>query len=485
MSNVVRTDIDALNAVITVSLTKEDYLSKVNQDIKRYTQKMQRPGFRPGKTPTSLVKRMYGDSFVIEAVQEMMSNKLAEYLDQTKPEIFGQPILSENQEGINFDPKNPKDISFTFDIGLIPQFEVQGLDGVAYDRYLVNVGEAKIDSEVENLLKRNGEESEVDTNIQEGDMITLHVKEQGGSLEKEDLLLSMNWLTDEMKDVFLTQKKGDNLTVNIFQLEKETTPQYVRKYFLGLEDSDEREINENFDVKIKFVKRQTPATLDQAFFDKNFGEGVITSVAEMRDMIRRSLGNNFNGQADALLLRDVQDGLIAANQFDLPNAFMKRWLRTQNEKNTVETVEAGYEAFAQNLRWTLVRSKIAKSSNVMIDDEDLKEFYRNRIRGYLSGQAGGGMEEMIESLVERVMGDEKQVSELYEEVMTEKTFEAMKSRVAIVDKPIGEEEFNSIMAAAQYEAAKARGEIKEDGENAVEEIEAEQVDVEEIEAEEV
>ncbi len=481
MSNAVRTDIDALNAVITVTLAKEEYLTKVNQDIKRYTQRMQRPGFRPGKTPTSLVKRMYGDSFVIEAVQEMMSKKLSEYLEEAKPDIFGQPVLSEKQDDINFDPKQPKDLTFKFDIGLVPEFEVQGLDGVSYERYLVNVGEDKIDSEVENMLKREGVETEVDTNIQEGDMITLHVKEQGGSLEKEDLLLSMNWLTDEMKDVFLTQKKGDNLTVNIFQLEKETTPQYVRKYFLGLEDTDEREINENFDVKIKFVKRQVPATLNQELFDKNFGPGVVNNETEMRDFIRRAMSQNFNGQADALMLRDIQDGLVAANNFELPDAFLKRWLRTQNEKNTAETVEAGYEAFAQNLRWTLVRSKIARSSNVTIDDEDLKEFYRNRIRGYLQGQLGAGTEDLVESLTERAMEDEKQRSELYEEVMTEKTFQAMLTRVNVVDKPIGEEEFNSIMAAAQYEAAKARGEIKEDGENVV----SEDLAVEEVEAEEV
>ena len=311
-------------------------------------------------------------------------------------------------------------------------------------------------------------------------MVTLHVKEQGGTLEKEDLLVSMNWIADEMKEVFRTQRRGDTLTINIFQLENNTTPQYVRKYFLGLEDSDDREINENFDATIKFVKRQAPVAIDQAFFDKNFGAGNVTSEAQMRDEMRLGLSMNFNGQADALLLRDIQDGLIAANNFDLPNNFLKRWLVTQSEKNTVESVDTGFDAFTQNLRWTLVRSKIARSSNVQISDEDLKEFYRNRIRGYLGGMAGN--DELIESIVTRAMEDEKQMSELYEEVMTEKTFEAMKSRVAIVDKPIDEEAFNSVMAAAQYEAAKARGEVKEDGEALTL---GEEMPVEEVEAEEV
>ena len=482
MSNVTRTDIDALNAVLAVTLTKEEYLGKVNKDIKRYTQKAQRPGFRPGKTPTSLIKRLYGDSFVIEAIQEMMSQRLGEYLNENKPDIFGQPIMSEKQSEIGFDPKNPQDITFSFDIGLIPPFEVEGLDGVAYERYLVNVSDEKVDAEIENMRKRTGEELEVDTNIQDGDMITLHIKEQGGTLEKEDLLLSMNWITEEMKDVFYTQKRGDSLTINIFQLEKETTPQYVRKYFLGIEETDDREINENFDATIKFVKRITPVEINQAFFDNNFGEGVVTSEAQMREIIRGNLRTSFDGQADGLLLRDVQDGLIAANNIALPEGFLKRWLRTQNENNTAEAVDKGFVNFTQNLRWTLIRSKIAKTSEISITDDDLKDFYRMRIRGYLGGMAGN--DDLIENLVERVMKDEKQMSDLYEEVLTEKTFQAMKSRVKIVDKPIGEEEFNSIMAAAQYEAAKARGEIDDITGNDTLDA-AEDAVIEEVEAEEV
>ena len=482
MSNVTRTDIDALNAVLAVTLTKEEYLGKVNKDIKRYTQKAQRPGFRPGKTPISLVKKLYGDSFVIEAIQEMMSQRLGEYLNENKPDIFGQPIMSEKQSEIGFDPKNPRDITFSFDIGLIPPFEVEGLDGVAYERYLVNVSDEKVDAEIENMRKRTGEELEVDTNIQDGDMITLHIKEQGGTLEKEDLLLSMNWITEEMKDVFYTQKRGDSLTINIFQLEKETTPQYVRKYFLGIDETDDREINENFDATIKFVKRIIPIEINQAFFDNNFGEGVVTSEAQMREIIRDNLRTSFDGQADGLLLRDVQDGLIAANNIALPEGFLKRWLRTQNENNTAEAVDKGFVNFTQNLRWTLIRSKIAKTSEISITDDDLKDFYRMRIRGYLGGMAGN--DDLIENLVERVMKDEKQMSDLYEEVLTEKTFQAMKSRVKIVDKPIGEEEFNSIMAAAQYEAAKARGEIDDITGNDTLDA-AEDAVIEEVEAEEV
>jgi trigger factor len=473
MPNVVRTDIDALNAVLTVHIAKEDYLPKVKKDMKVFTQRSPMKGFRPGKTPPKLVESMYGTEFVMDAVNKTLQDTLNDYLQTEKPEIFGQPIGSVEQPDFKFDPKKPSDFSMHFDLGLLPKFDVKGLDGVDFDRYVVQVDPTKIDAELENRRKQGGETKEVEDTIEGNDMIYLYAKEHGGSFVKEELTLSMNWLNDEMQDVFKTQKVGDHLTVNIFQLEKETTPQYVRKYFLGIEDTDNREIKENFDIKITKVTRLVPASFDEEFFQKNFG---VATEAEARAQLNTTLGGNYASQSDALLIRDFQLRLSEANVFALPDGFLKRWLLTQNEKNTAELVESGYEGFAQNMRWTLIRSKIAKDAGIQVGDEDLKEYYRNKVRGYLGGMAID--DAFVESLVERVFDDEKQFSELYEDVMIEKTFDAMKSRATLVDKSVTSDEFDSIMASARAEAALARGDMKEElpeGESEIEEFVAEEV----------
>jgi trigger factor len=457
MPNVVRTDIDALNAVLTITIFKEDYLPKVKKDMKTFTQRSPMKGFRPGKTPPKLVQTMYGTEFVMDAVNKTLQETIANYLETEKPETFGQPITSLVQPESKFNPKDPQDFSMNLDLGLLPQIEIKGLDGVDFERYSVQVDPAKIDAELDTRLKQAGETKEVTDTIQANDMIYLYAKEHGGSLVKEDLTLSMNWLNEEMQDVFKTQKVGDHLTLNIFQLEKETTPQYVRKYFLGIDDADTREIQENFDMKITKVTRLVPAEFNEEFFQKNFG---VSTEAEAREQLNASLGGNYVGQADALLIRDFQLRLSEANTFDLPDAFLKRWLVTQNDKNTPEIIEAGYESFAQNMRWTLLRSKIAKDANIQVSDEDLKEFYRARIIGYLGGMAID--DAFIDSLTEKAFADEKQYSELYEDVMTQKTFEAMKMRANIVNKSVSSDEFDSIMAAARAEAAIARGEMREE-----------------------
>jgi trigger factor len=475
MSNVVRTDIDALNSILTVTLTKEDYLTKVKSDIKKFAQQAPVKGFRPGKTPPTVVKKMYGQAFLRDAVNERLQDTLNKYLEAERPKIFGAPISSLEQPKITFDISNPQDISFNFDIAFIPEFTLEGVDNMAYERYNVQVDEDKISDELENARRRSGEEIEVTDSIQESDMITLHIKEQGGSLEKEDLMLSMNWITDEMKEVFLTQKKGSQLTINLFQLEKETTPQYVRKYFLGLEDNDEREVNENFDVTVKLVKRQIPAEMNEAFFQNTFGE-TVTDELSARMFLRQNMSQDYARQADILLFLDFQTKLLEANPLPLPESFLKRWLKTQDEKSRETDIEEGFDAIARNLRWTLIRNKIASEANFEITEDDLRAQYLQKISMYLGGGQNFG-EDFYKSIADRALEDEKQRSSLYEEVMNEKVLQALKVRVMLIDKSISVEEFREVFENTRLSIAKANGEIQE-SESIPENSEAEEVTAE-------
>jgi trigger factor len=459
MPNVVRTDIDALNAVLTVELPKEEYSSKVQQDIKKYSQRAQMKGFRPGKTPQALVKKMYGSSFLMETVNEMVRKELGDYLQKENIPMIGEPIPSVEQPEFKLDLKNPEDLAFKFDIGLLPTVEtLNALDNTTYERNAVIIDEADITKELDNALKRQkSEEIEVTDSIQEEDIINLSIKEVGGTLEK-DLMISANWLTDDMKSVFMTQKTGDNLQINIFQLEKDTTADYVRKYFLGLEENDDRKVNETFDMTIVSVKRRKPVEMDEAFFKAQFGEDV-TNEEQARAELRKMLSRNNDVQSDALVIRDIQEGLMKNNKFALPEGFLKRWLKYTNDKNSEEVIEKNLEPFMEQMRWTIIRSKVLNDAGIQIGKEDMKANYAKRVQGYFG--AMGGNEEIVNMLVDRAMEDEKQYNEIYEDTMMEKFFEAVKARTNIIDKPVTMEELNSKIAAIRYEMAKQKGEIQE------------------------
>lgn len=451
MANVTTSRIDDLNAVITVELAKTEYLPKVQKEINRYAQRAQTKGFRPGKTPTTLVKKMHGDSFMLETVNEVVSEKLQAYIQENKLNIFGYPIASESQDKL-LDPRNPQDISINFDIAFMPSFEIAGLD-TAFEFLDVTIDPTQIDTEIETARKKKGVENQITADIQEGDMLTLKIKEVGGSLEKEELMLSTNWLNEDMKSVFLTQKKGDHLQVNIFQLERETSQEYVRKYFLGLEEGDNREVNELFDATIIKVTRIEPAELNEAFFQENFG---VATHEEARKTVEEMYKKSYTQHAESLLLRDIQERILTETTIPLPDSFLKRWLKAENKDLTTEQVEEGYEAFTFNLKWSLIRSKVFADANISITQGDMRDYYAERIKGYLQGMPVD--DNFVNSLMENIMKDEKKANELYEDVAMERFFQALKDKVSLDMKATSVAEFNVIIQEAQARAKREREE---------------------------
>jgi trigger factor len=458
MSNVSRKDIDALNAVLTVSIPKETYLGKVKKEIQKYSLKTTMKGFRPGKTPPQLVRKIYGREFLSDVVNDTIQNELNNYIQAEKLELLGQPLLSIEQTNFQLDLNNPQDVTFKFDIGLAPQFDVKGLDGASYVRYDIKIEDQTINDELKSISKRLGKEEEVENNIQEGDLLTLDIKEIGGTLEKE-VMLSFDWMTDDMKSVFMTQSKGSDLQINIFQLEKDTTFEYVRKYFLGLDENDDRSVNENFNATIKAIKRRVDAELTEEVLSKSFGTEIKT-IDEAREAIRKGVAANLEAQADSILLRDIQDRLLLENNVALPNSFLVRWLKAQNDIKDDALLTREYPYFADNLRWNLIRSKIVKNNDIEVKEEDLREHYANKIRGYFGGMPID--EGLVQDLVNRVYDNKKQWDELYEEVLLERIFSTIKTQITVVEKPISNVEFQEVVKQAQVDAIKKREPVQEE-----------------------
>jgi trigger factor len=248
------------------------------------------------------------------------------------------------------------------------------------------------------------------------------------------------------------------LQINIFQLERETSEKFVRKHFLGLDENDDRVVNEIFDAKIIKVTRRVPAEMNEEFFKKSFG-GNVTNEEEAFANIRERLSNNYKAQAEALLLRDFQDKFMADNPITLPEEFLKRWLKNQSDGNTDEVIEKGIKRFIENMRWTILRSKLLSNEGETVSNEDIKEVYRKRISSYLGGMQLG--DDVMENIFNRISNDEKTMNELYEDAATEKVFKILKSKVTLIEKPISQAEFDSTISNIRFETAKTRGEIVE------------------------
>lgn len=466
MPNVVREDLDNLNTLLTVVVDRSVYEPKLNEELKKYRQKASIKGFRKGKTPMSFIKKSFGQSVFADIINQQLQGDLNEYLNESKLDYLGQPLPATDQEEITLDVKTLQEqYVFKFELGLTPDFELQGADeSTTLEMYDVTIPEEAVQEELDLARRRHGERQEVeDAQIEENDIVKMHVKELDGDALKEggwesDMSILVNRIADEaVKEEILTKKKGDTLRLNVFTIEPNETEAYAKRYLLNMteEDIEQVAVGEFFEGTITEVLRIIPAELNAEFFKKQFGEDTVSNEEEARAKIQEDIKTYYNRQTDGLLFRDIQENLMEVNapNMPLPEAFLKRWLVASDERNTEDIVEKDFENFSKSLRWSIIRNKLQEKFQIQLEEADLRQGFADRIRQYMGGFSDASY---IESVVDRMMQDQKQVENLADEIFSDRLFESLKATITVKEKPVSVEEFMEIVEAARAEAEAAR-----------------------------
>ena len=118
--NITKEQIDELNAVVKVAITKEDYQDRVDGILKDYRKSANIPGFRKGHVPMGLIKKQYGKAVLVDEVNKLLQDNLNKYLTEEKLDVLGNP-LPKQQDNFDWDKE---ELSFEFELGLAPSFEV-------------------------------------------------------------------------------------------------------------------------------------------------------------------------------------------------------------------------------------------------------------------------------------------------------------------------------------------------------------------------
>lgn len=454
MPKVVKEDIDNLNTVVTVTVEKSEYEDKFKSELNKYRKQMQMKGFRKGKTPISVVRKMYGKAVLSEVINNMLQEEMGNFLTENKLNYLGQPLPNDGQQVYEFDPKELEDFEFKFDVGLAPEFEVQGLEeGATFEQYDVEVPQDKIEEELANARKRLGKQEPVtEGSIEDNDLIKLAIKELDGDEPREggienEFSVAADRLTDSAREIISKHQVGDTFTVNIYELEKETSREYVQDYFLELsEDDDADAVGETVQATIVEITRLQEAEMDEDFFNKMFGEGEVSSEDEAKAKLTEDLKGYYDRQAEAVMFRKLQEQLLEKNAMELPDSFLKRWLKSTNEKLTDQQIESEFDDFKENLRWTLIRSKLARQYEVQVTDDDIKEAFKDQIRRMLGGNPMMMQDDFLDNMAARMMERDEEVDRVAQQVLTDKVFLAIKAAVEVKPKTISAADFEQIIA---------------------------------------
>jgi trigger factor len=446
--NIVRKEIDAVNALITVQVAKADYAEKVEKTLKDYKRKANIPGFRPGMVPVGLLKKMYGKAILAEEVNKVMSEALNNYLKENNVDVLGELLPNETeQKPVDFETQ--EDFEFSFDLAVAPEFELTLSQKDKINYYDITVDEKMIDDQIKNHQGRMGKQVPTET-VEEKDMIKGDVAEISDSetaIKVEASVLMPSYIhNEEQRALFLGKKVGDIVT---FTPSKAYDSEAEVASLLKVSKEVAKSITSEFTFTIQEITRFEEHALDQELFDFVYGKDAVTTeeefrvkvAAEIKEMLNENSFYRFAEDAHAVLLKKLEG--IA-----FPEEFLKRWVLATNEKLTLEDVEKEFPQMVEALKWQLIRNKIAKEHEIKVEMEDIEEYAKKVLKAqYAQYGITNFPEDLLVEYAKESLKKEGTAEKYFEQVLGNKVIAIVKDAVKLNTKTISLDEFNQLERA--------------------------------------
>jgi trigger factor len=429
---------DSANATIKIILNEADYQPNVEKKIKDYGKKANIKGFRPGKVPASYIKKLYGKSLLVDEINQLLSKSLNDYIKENDLQILGEPVPNkEKADAVDWD--NPKVLEFEYDLGLVEEFELKLDEKVKIDKYIIEVDKKVIKETVDNLLEQYGDAESVEESAV-GD--TLEGKLSSADNEQQErVVLPINDLEKKTQKKFIGLKKDQEVKLEI---DKIFSSEEAKQRFLGQNEGVSTETVQTF--TILDVKRTTPAKINQDLFDKVFGKDTVKSEEEFHGKIKETMAENYNRETENLLGRDIQNMLVEKTKINLPDEFLKNWLLLSNEgKITQEQIDSEYDLYIKDLRWNLIKNKIAgNNEELKVEHPDIMEHTKNLIKEQFGAYGmSDQLENNLDSFANNYLQGEKgeNYRKVFEELLNKKVMDHVKGQITVKEKKVDLEGF--------------------------------------------
>ena len=447
--NIVRQDIDNLNAVLKVQIAKADYTPKVEAALKNACKTIQMPGFRKGMVPMGMIRKMHGKQLLVEEINKLAVDGLFKYLDTEKLQILGEPLPNEAQQGtVNWDSE---DFEFHYDIAIEPEVAITIDNNTKAPYYKILVDDSFINKQVESMTNQFGKNEETDV-IEDDELISANFTEldaEGNILDgghvKENAYVLLKSVPEDYRKVFKGLTVGT--TVNFAPMEAvKHEPEVIS--MLGLKHENTRELNATYKVEITSIKKFVQAEINQELFDAAFGKDTVKSEDEFRNKIKENLEVRFQINSDYKFFNDFKKQLMTSYPIQLPEPFLKRWILAANQDKNIAPgqIEEELPLFFEDFKWQLIKGHFIKLQKLQIGDDQLKaatvEFARMQFQQF--GYYNPGDEE-LEHWATEIAKNKEELKKIYDIEMEKKLITYFKETVKLDEKSVTFEEFNNMI----------------------------------------
>ncbi len=435
-------NIDELNALLKVEVKEEDYLSDVENLLKDYRKKANLPGFRAGKTPMGLIKKKYGISAKVERINQMLTDELNNYLQNQELNFLGNPLPV--MQDINWESE--KDFVFEYEMGLIPEFEVKISKRNKLNYYKIAVDDTMVDKYADDIALRYGKMSQPDA-ATNGDMVYGEFQEldaegnvvEGGIQNKATVMID-KIDSETIKAQFIDSGAETRIELNpkaAFTQEADLIA------MLGVDATQVADLSENFAFIIETVQRMVAAELNEELFGKLYPDNSVTTEEAFRAKLREEAEGMYSGESDMRLKNDAVDYLMNKITFDLPDGFLKKWIKANQENPiTDEDLEKEYDNYKKSLRWQIIEGHIAKENEIKIENDELKAETTRLVKLQMAQYGQSEVDEnTLNGIVENVMSNEEEKKNIAQRVFDGKMINLFKEKFKIEETLVSMDEF--------------------------------------------
>ena len=441
---------DKVNGLLTITVEEADYQASVEKTLKDYRKKANYPGFRPGMVPMGLIKKQFGASAKMEAINKLIGEQIYKYMQDNKIQMLGEPLPSEKQEAQ--DLEKPAPYTFAFDIAVAPEFKIELNGHNKIDYYTITVDDALIDRQVDMFASRSGSyekaESYEDNDMLKGDLRELD--EQGntkeGGVTVEAATIMPNYIKNEaQKALFNGAKLGDIITINpseAYESEAEIAS------LLKVERDRVKDFKGNFSYQITDIQRYKKHPVDQELFDQMFGKDTVKDEKAFREKIAEGLKAQLAVDADYKFILDVRaycEKKVGKLQF--PDALLKRIMLNNNKDKGEEFVEKNYEQSVKELTWHLIKEQLVAANQIKVDDADVLNAAKETARVQFAQYGMNNVpDEYVENYAKEILKKRENVDGLVDRAVDIKLTDALKKVVKLNEKEISLDDFNKMMS---------------------------------------
>ena len=448
---IVETSNQGLKRAYTVTIKAKDIAAKIDGEVSKIAPQVRMPGFRPGKVPANLVKKMHGPALHQEAlnttVREAIDKVIAD--NKLRPAMQPQIALGEGYE-------EGKDAELTVDLEVLPVIEVPSLDGIKLEKLVVPVADSEVDAQLSQLAAgaKSFEDAKKGKKAENGDQLIIDfvgkldgVAFEGGSATDTALELGAGRFIPGFEEQLVGVKAGDEKTINV------TFPaDYPAENLKGKETT--------FDITVKAVKVPGETKIDDDFA-KSLG---LESLDQLKGLLRGQLEQESAGLTRTQMKRALLDLLAAGHDFDVPPSmvdaeFEQIWTQLQREAQNEEDPEAAlkeieaekedYRTIAvRRVRLGLLLSEIGQANGVEVSQQEMQMLITQAAQQYR-------MEDR-QRFVEFIQQDPLAAAQLRAPLYEDKVVDFLFDKAEVTEREVTREELQAAIEADEAAPAPAK-----------------------------